>query len=203
MYITNNPPKIAAAAGATVIATSSSDSKLEVAKELGATHLVNYRTHPNWEKEVLAVTDGKGADIALETVSGPNIEHTLRAIRRGGLVAFVGMMSSDAKKPVNVMPDLWYGSKTSKYRFDGRRLAAFLRLASRHFIRESCADLRISLVQGLIGTGSKDMGKELVAFVEKHDLHPPIAQTFEFEQAREAWQELATLSKPGKIVINV
>lgn len=96
-----------------MIATSSSDAKLEVAKTLGATHLVNYRTHPDWEDEVLAATDGKGVDMAIETVSGPNIEHTLRAIRRGGVVAFVGMMSKDAKKPVNVMPDLWYGSKTS------------------------------------------------------------------------------------------
>lgn len=47
------------------------------------------------------------------------------------------------------------------------------------------------------------MAEELVAFVQEHDLHPPIAQTFEFEQAREAWKSLVTLSKPGKIVINV
>lgn len=47
------------------------------------------------------------------------------------------------------------------------------------------------------------MGQELVAFVQEHGLHPPIAQTFEFEQAREAWEALTALSKPGKIVINV
>lgn len=64
------------------------------------------------------------------------------------------------------------------------------------------ADL-LSSVQGLIGTGSKEMAHELVAFVEKHDLHLTVAQTFEFEQAREAWESLATLSKPGKIVIHV
>ena len=97
-----------------MIATSSSDAKLKVAKELGAIHLVNYRTHPDWETEVLKATNGNGADIAIEVVAGPNIEHTLKAIRRGGLVAFVGMLSPDAKKPVNVMPPLWYGSKTSE-----------------------------------------------------------------------------------------
>lgn len=115
--------QIAAAAGARVIATSSSDAKLEVAKQLGATHVVNYRTNLDWEAEVLKVTDGKGADIAIETVAGPNVEHTLKAIRRGGIVAFVGMLSEHSKEPVHVMPELWYGSKTSKSRrFRGRGL---------------------------------------------------------------------------------
>lgn len=98
-----------------MIATSSSDAKLEFAKQLGATHVVNYRTHSDWETEVLNFTGGKGADIAIEVVAGRNIEHTLRAIRRGGLVAHVGLLASDATTPVKVMPDLWYGSKTSKF----------------------------------------------------------------------------------------
>lgn len=179
--------KIAAAAGAKVIATSSSDDKLEIAKQLGATHLVNYRTHPDWENEVLKVTDGKGADIAVEVVAGSNIEHTLKAIRRGGLVAFIGMLTNDHNKPVNVMPALWYGAKTSEL--------------------SSPCDRDISLiiptVQGFIGAGSKEMAEELSAFVQKHDLHPPIAETFEFEQAPDAWEMLKASNKLGKIVINV
>ena len=47
------------------------------------------------------------------------------------------------------------------------------------------------------------MAKELVEFEQKHDLHPPVAQTFEFEQAQEAFESLSTLSQAGKIVINV
>lgn len=98
-----------------MIATSSSDKKLEVAKQLGATHLVNYRTHPDWATKVLELTNGNGADIAVEVVAGSNIEQTLKSIRRGGLVSFVGMLADDAaKRPVDIMPDLWYGSKTSK-----------------------------------------------------------------------------------------
>ena len=85
---------------------------------MGATHLVNYRTHPDWENQVLSMTNGEGADIALEVVAGPNIEHTLAAIRRGGHVVHLGLLSDKAKEPVDVMPALWYGSKTSKsYRF--------------------------------------------------------------------------------------
>lgn len=45
--------QIAAAMGATVIVTSSSDTKLQLAKQLGATHLINYKTHPDWDKETL------------------------------------------------------------------------------------------------------------------------------------------------------
>ena len=47
--------QIAVASGATVIATSSSDRKLEIAKKLGAKHVINYKTTPDWDKEVLRV----------------------------------------------------------------------------------------------------------------------------------------------------
>lgn len=45
--------QIAASAGASVIITSSSDAKLEIARGLGAMHTINYRTTPDWDKEVL------------------------------------------------------------------------------------------------------------------------------------------------------
>ena len=47
--------QIAVASGATVIATSSSDEKLEVAKKLGAKHTINYNTTPEWDQEVLRI----------------------------------------------------------------------------------------------------------------------------------------------------
>ena len=52
--------------GATVIATSSSDDKLEKLKQLGADHLINYKTHPEWGKEVLKLTDNVGVDHVVE-----------------------------------------------------------------------------------------------------------------------------------------
>ena len=45
--------QIAVASGATVIVTSSSDRKLEIAKKLGAKYVINYKSTPDWEKEVL------------------------------------------------------------------------------------------------------------------------------------------------------
>ncbi len=47
--------QIAAASGATVIVTSSSDEKLKIAKALGAAYTINYKTTPNWDEEVLKI----------------------------------------------------------------------------------------------------------------------------------------------------
>jgi NADPH:quinone reductase-like Zn-dependent oxidoreductase len=51
---------------ATVICTSSSDAELVIAKKLGATHCINYKTFPAWEEEVLRITGGKGVDHVCE-----------------------------------------------------------------------------------------------------------------------------------------
>ena len=56
--------------GARVIITSSSDEKLARAKALGADETINYKTHPDWDKEVLRLTGGQGVDIVLEVGGG-------------------------------------------------------------------------------------------------------------------------------------
>lgn len=58
--------QIAHTAGARTIVTSSSDEKLENAKLLGATHVVNYRKTPDWAAEVMKITNGKGVDYIIE-----------------------------------------------------------------------------------------------------------------------------------------
>jgi len=45
--------QFAVAAGAVVIATSSADEKPKIASKLGAKHVINYKTTPNWDDEVL------------------------------------------------------------------------------------------------------------------------------------------------------
>lgn len=47
--------QLAVASGATVIVTSSSDEKLKIAKSLGATHTINYKTTPDWDEEALKI----------------------------------------------------------------------------------------------------------------------------------------------------
>ncbi|KAK3710293.1 hypothetical protein LTR37_010359 [Vermiconidia calcicola] len=159
---------VAAAAGATVVATSSSDEKLQVARKLGATHLVNYRTTTDWAAKVLEVTGGHGADLVVDVVGAQSIEQTLKCTAFAGVVCVVGMLSEDPAMPVNVMAELLFGGKT---------------------------------LRGQLGAGSRQMAEELSAFMARHDLHPPVAEVFDFEKAPEALEALTKLSAPGKIVL--
>ena len=87
--------QLAVAAGAQVIVTSSSAEKLARAKALGATASINYRSHPDWDRETLRLTDGRGADHILEVVGGGNLRRSQRALARGGQIALVGFLDSD------------------------------------------------------------------------------------------------------------
>ncbi|KAH9911901.1 NAD-P-binding protein [Fomitopsis serialis] len=85
--------QIAVASGATVIATSSSDNKLAVAKKLGAKHVVNYKKTPDWEQEVLRITGGRGVDHVIE-VGGPGtINKSLASTRYAGTVSVIGFVA--------------------------------------------------------------------------------------------------------------
>jgi NADPH:quinone reductase-like Zn-dependent oxidoreductase len=85
--------QLAAALGATVIVTSSSDAKLEVARSLGATHGINYRTTPDWQVEVRRLTDGRGADVVLDVGGQDTLGRSVKATRMGGTVAVIGVLS--------------------------------------------------------------------------------------------------------------
>jgi NADPH:quinone reductase-like Zn-dependent oxidoreductase len=89
--------QFAKAAGATVIATSSSDEKLERARAMGADHLVNYKATPDWAKEVRRITDRRGADHVIEVGGAGTFEQSLRAIRLGGKIAVIGILGGFVK----------------------------------------------------------------------------------------------------------
>ena len=88
--------QFAKASGATVILVSSSDEKLERGRALGADHFVNYRATPDWDKAVLALTGGRGADLVVETVGDATFERSLHAAAMGGTVFTVGFLSGAA-----------------------------------------------------------------------------------------------------------
>ncbi|MBS1072867.1 NAD(P)-dependent alcohol dehydrogenase [Gluconobacter cerinus] len=85
--------QLAKMAGARVIMTSSSDEKLERALALGADHLINYRTVPDWENEVLRLTDGLGADLAVDVAGPATLNKTLKATRLGGRISLMGVLT--------------------------------------------------------------------------------------------------------------
>jgi NADPH:quinone reductase-like Zn-dependent oxidoreductase len=88
--------QMARAMGARVIATSSSDAKLERARALGASHTINYKATPEWGRRVLELTDGRGVDIVVE-VGGPGtLPQSIRAARVGGHIALIGVLTGRA-----------------------------------------------------------------------------------------------------------
>ena len=85
--------QFAHSAGARVISTSSSDAKLDRARQLGATDTINYKKTPEWEKAVQDLTGGRGVEHVVE-VGGPGtLPRSLRSVRRGGEVSVIGLLS--------------------------------------------------------------------------------------------------------------
>ena len=88
--------QIAKAMGATVVATSSSDEKLERARALGADHTINYRQHPDWGARVWQWTGGSGVDHVVE-VGGPGtLAQSITAVAIGGHIALIGVLTGRA-----------------------------------------------------------------------------------------------------------
>ncbi|MER3429281.1 MAG: NAD(P)-dependent alcohol dehydrogenase [Pyrinomonas sp.] len=79
--------------GARVLITSSSDEKLERAKSLGADATINYRQVPDWDKEVLRLTDGRGVDHVIELGGAGTLTRSLNAVRVGGHIALIGVLA--------------------------------------------------------------------------------------------------------------
>ncbi|KIL53038.1 quinone oxidoreductase family protein [Jeotgalibacillus campisalis] len=80
-----------------VIATASSEEKLELAKEMGADVLINY-TKDGWEQEVLDATDGKGVHLALEMAGGDVFYKTLKCLGTFGRLVIYGVASGEQSK---------------------------------------------------------------------------------------------------------
>jgi NADPH:quinone reductase-like Zn-dependent oxidoreductase len=79
--------------GATVIATSSSDEKLDRVKTLGADHVINYKSTPDWHDAARQLTGGRGVDHVVE-VGGPGtFERSLAATAVSGRVSLIGVLT--------------------------------------------------------------------------------------------------------------
>jgi NADPH:quinone reductase-like Zn-dependent oxidoreductase len=98
--------QIARMCGAEVIITSSSDEKLARARALGAHHTINYRTTPDWEREVMTLTQGRGVDHVVEVGGVGTLAKSMAAVAPGGKIALIGVLTGrvgDAS-PYMLMP---------------------------------------------------------------------------------------------------
>ncbi|SNX82967.1 probable Alcohol dehydrogenase [Melanopsichium pennsylvanicum] len=165
--------QLAAAAGAKVVITSSSDDKLKKAVDLipqNLRHLittVNYKTNPDWDKVVLEVTNGKGADHVVE-VGGPGtLEKAFNSIKRGGVISTIGFVAQGEA------PNVAYHALQTGAFFKG------------------------------ILVGSREQFEHMNQIIEDHKIKPLVDRVFPFEQAQEAYAYQWSQAHVGKVVISV
>ncbi|GLA18155.1 hypothetical protein AnigIFM62618_005310 [Aspergillus niger] len=168
--------QIAHAAGAKTIITSSSDEKLRLAKSLGATHTINYKTTPDWGKEAMKITNGRGVDHLLEMGGTLTLEKSFDAIGLQGTISSIGHITN---------PDP-HGAGKSLVGPD----AAFLTLD------------RLCNLRGVV-VGSKEQLEDMLRCFEAREIRPVIDKVFSFHDAREAYRYLWSASHVGKVVIQL
>lgn len=164
---------LAKAAGAVTIITSSSDAKLQVAKDkYGADYGINYKTHPDWEKEVLKLTRGHGADYILENGGAATIRQSIECVALGGSIAVIGFLSNESRSKEET-PDII--------------VPLIGKMAS---------------LRG-ISVGSRQMMDDLVTFVANKNLAMPVDKVFDFtpEGVVRAFECLEKGEMIGKVCI--
>src|SRR5579871_1139605 len=157
--------QFAKAAGARVIVSSSSDEKLRRVLAMGASDGINYKRHPDWEKEVDRLTGGRGVDVIVEIGGAGGLQRSFQALGFGGKVALIGFLAEPGGDP-NPYPLMMKGAS----------------------------------LQG-VGVGSTRMFEDMLRAIEVNGIKPIVDRVFPFEQAADAFRQLASGDFVGKIVI--
>ncbi|KAI2466916.1 NAD(P)-binding protein [Annulohypoxylon bovei var. microspora] len=90
--------QFAKAAGAKVIATTSSAAKAETLKKLGADHVINYRDDPNWGETARKITGGIGVHHVVEVGGAGTVEQSLKAVKFEGIISIIGFLGGAQPK---------------------------------------------------------------------------------------------------------
>ncbi|TEA16342.1 Zinc-type alcohol dehydrogenase-like protein [Colletotrichum sidae] len=166
--------QFAVAAGATVIATTSSAAKAERLRELGARHVINYRETPGWGEAARALTPGGvGVDHVVE-VGGPGtVAQSLKAVRLEGVISIIGFLSHGDDAPAGDQPTL---------------LDALANICT---------------VRGIF-VGSRQQFEEMNRAIDANGIKPVVDQkVFGFEDVKEAYQYQWDQKHFGKVVIKI
>ncbi|MDT2809695.1 NAD(P)H-quinone oxidoreductase [Enterococcus asini] len=86
---------------ATVIVTAGSDSKLEVARQLGADVLINYKEE-DFDQQVLQATKGQGVDLILDFIGASYWQKNLNSIKTGGRWVLIGILGGQFVEQVDL-----------------------------------------------------------------------------------------------------
>jgi NADPH:quinone reductase-like Zn-dependent oxidoreductase len=89
--------------GARTVVTSSSDEKLSRIRELGAWETINYRSNPNWDREVLDVTEGRGVDHTVEVGGAGTLQKSMNSTRFCGSLGIIGILTGGEVDPLAIL----------------------------------------------------------------------------------------------------
>lgn len=90
--------QLALLSGAEVIATTSSEEKMERLKKMGAAHVINYKKTPDWEKEVIKYTCGRGVDHVVEIGGAGTLAKSAVSVKLGGHISVIGVLADPKQK---------------------------------------------------------------------------------------------------------
>jgi NADPH:quinone reductase len=140
--------QLAKQAGAIVISTASSDEKLERLKEFGLDHGINYATE-DFAERTRELTDGRGADVILDSVGGKNLVDSIRALAYRGTLVSVGV-AGRAGSGIEAK-DLWDQNNTLRGVYLGGAMLAELprvhAMISDLFERVASGELRVEIAR--------------------------------------------------------
>ena len=89
--------------GATVLATSSSEAKIDRLRQMGVADAVNYRTNPEWQEAILAATGGRGVDHVVEVGGAGTLGRSMQAVRMGGKISMIGVLTGGEANPTPLL----------------------------------------------------------------------------------------------------
>ncbi len=166
--------EIGKAMGARVIAAASTAEKLAVAQEHGADEVVNYAAEQLTDR-VMALTDGKGADVCFDPVGGDLFDSALSSLGWGGRILLIGFVAGVQQIPAN-------------------RLLVKHRAALGSSLRYFRWHARDKLLRSV---------EELVQWYGEGKLRPLVTHRLPLEQSVEAIRLLTDRKAHGKVVVVV
>ncbi|CAM1505184.1 Fc.00g108210.m01.CDS01 [Cosmosporella sp. VM-42] len=98
--------QFAKAAGARVIATTSSNEKAKLLEKLGADHIINYNDTPEWGAKAKELTGGAGVDHVVEVAGPTSMKQSLDSIKIDGVITIIGFVGGSTKDQPGFLENL-------------------------------------------------------------------------------------------------
>ncbi|MBE7636430.1 zinc-binding dehydrogenase [Sneathiella sp. P13V-1] len=170
-----NAVELGKALGATVIGTVGSDEKMDIVRQYGADHVINYSTE-SIKDRVKELTGGKGADVIYDPVGGDAFDQSMRCINWEGRLLVIGFASGRiAELPTNLT------------------------------LLKGCSVVGVFWGEFARRTPEKNRAnfQTMLDMVEKGEIKPHVSANFPLEKGGDAMKALLSRKYTGKITITV